>query len=169
MALVEKGYLGPLGLPESKGCIHTRFHFVEAKRWAYYLRHVARFRVPNDLAGQVEAVTHSYANSPKIGVNKSYHTFATLVHECLHYFSHLNFRRSFAADVYEGATEYLTRRLLGDLGPRRDVHGENDMCAYEVRPFLSVVDDENVLEELCRASDTPNPPLPTCRTDAIGR
>ena len=151
MALVEDGYLLPLGLTGRAGLVHERFHFVEARRWAYYLRHVARFRVPKAEAGEVEAVTHSYGNSPKIGVNKNYHTFGTLVHESVHYFSHLNFRRSFGVELYEGATEYLARWLLGDFGPRRDVFGENDLYADEVGPFFSVIEDESGREELCRA------------------
>lgn len=151
MALVENGYLVSLGMPFHAGELHKRFHFVGPTRWSYYLRHVARFRVPKNEADKVEAVTHSYQVSPKIGINEKYHTFETLVHESVHYYSHRCFRRSFTTDTYEGATEYLARNLLGDFGPRRDMFGKNDLYANELSPFLSVIEDEKDLEHLCVA------------------
>jgi len=149
--LVADRYAVPLGLSCPTDHIHKLFHFVEAKRWAYYLRHVARFNVPKEFSEKVEGVTHSYADSPIIGINKSYYTFGTLVHESVHFFSHHAFRKAFKVDKYEGATEYLTRSLLDDFGPRQDVHGQNDMYARELFPFLSILNSDADRQQLCRA------------------
>jgi len=149
--LVQDRYAVPPGLPCPAGRILRNFHFVEAKRWDYYLRYVARFNVQEENAGKVEAVTHSYETTPKIGVNKEYHTFATLVHESVHFFSHYEFRRAFDVDSYEGATEYLARSVLGDFGPRRDINGQNDMYAREIIPFLSIAAGEFDRQQLCQA------------------
>jgi hypothetical protein len=149
--LVANHYVIPLGLPDRSDRIHQHFHFVEASRWAYYLRFNARFNVPEINAGQVEAVTHSYETGPKIGVNKSYHTFGTLVHESIHFFSHYAFRQAFDVSGYEGATEYLTRKLLNDLGPRCDVSGDNNMYAREITPLLAIVTSDEIHDLLCQA------------------
>ncbi len=149
--LVQDSYAIPPGSSCQAGRILRNFHFVEAKRWAYYLRYVARFSVREENAGKVEAVTHSYETAPKIGVNKEYHTFATLVHESVHFFSHFAFRQAFSVDGYEGATEYLARSVLDDFGPRRDINGQNDMYAREIIPFLSIAAGEFDRQQLCQA------------------
>jgi len=149
--LVAERYAVPQGLSCPADHIQKLFHFVEAKRWAYYLRYVARFNVPKEMSAEVEGVTHCYADSPRIGINKCYYTFGTLVHESIHFFSHHAFRQAFKVDIYEGATEYLTRSLLDDFGPRRDVHGQNDMYARELAPFLSILDSDADRQQLCRA------------------
>jgi hypothetical protein len=149
--LVVNNYAAPRKLTGPGGPIHQHFHFVEADRWAYYLRYIARYAFADENPRRVEAVTHSYATKPKIGVNLSFHTFATLVHESIHFFSHYEFRRSFPVSAYEGATEYLTRNLLNNLSPRRDVNGENDLYASEITPFLALVTDDEHREQLYKA------------------
>ena len=148
---VAQNYALPMGLPMPAEPVHQLFHFVEEKRWAYYLRYIARFNVPPESSAQVEGVTHSYADSPRIGINRVYHSYATLVHESVHFFSHYAFRRAFSVAEYEGATEYMTRRLLGETGPRYDVNGENDIYAQEYAQFLSAMPKEEDREQLCKA------------------
>lgn len=145
-------YLRPLGLkaPPVSG-IFRIFHFVEAKRWHYYLRHVARFDVTATQAPNVEGVTHSYENDPKIGINKCYHTQATLVHESIHFFSSYAFRRAFHVDINEGATEYLTRIILNDQGPRRDINGNGDLYKNEFALFNTMIHNEADHEVLNKA------------------
>ena len=41
---VVEGHVVPLGLPRPQVNPGELFRFVESKRWAYYLRYVARFR-----------------------------------------------------------------------------------------------------------------------------
>lgn len=149
--LVENSYAAASGLRYRADNIHRIFHFVEEKRWAYYLRYIARFNVAKEKAVEVEGVTHSYGDAPKIGVNKAFHTYGTLVHESVHFFSHYAFRKAFSVDEHEGATEYLTRSLLGELGPRRDVHGQGDIYAREFALFESVIVSDEGLRQLCKA------------------
>jgi hypothetical protein len=149
--LVADHYATPAGLSLPPAHIHTLFHFVEANRWIYYLRHIAYFKVPDESATRVEGVTHSYASDPKIGINKSYHSFATLVHESVHFFSHYQFRKAFSVNHYEGATEYLARQLLQISGPRRDAQGQGDIYAEEVALFVSVFNQGLDIQTLCKA------------------
>lgn len=149
---VEDTYAIPSGLPPYlTSPVWQNFHFVEASRWAYYLRYIARFNVQQENAEKVEGVTHSYDSIPKIGINRCYHTFATLVHESIHFFSHYAFRRAFNVDVFEGATEYLTRRLLGESGPRRDIHQQGNIYAHEYALVLSVIHNDKDRQRLCKA------------------
>lgn len=149
--LVVDIYAIPLDLKCPSDHVHKLFHFVEAKRWAYYLRYIAHFNVAQGGEAKVEGVTHSYATNPKMGINRNYHTFATLVHESIHFFSHYNFRKAFTISEYEGATEYLTRNLLNDFNPRKDVNGRGDIYARELAPFLSLIVDDECLRQLCKA------------------
>jgi len=131
--------------------IFKLFHFVEAKRWVYYLKHVAHFNVAEDRAGEIEGVTHSYADQPQIGINRDYHSYATLVHESIHFFSHYEFRKAFTVNEYEGATEYLARNLLDDFSPRRDSNGEGDIYAKEFTLFATIIKNKQSLQQLCKA------------------
>lgn len=149
---VESHYAHPSGLSTaSLSPVHQIFHFIEERRWAYYLRYIAYFKVTNIAANKVEGVTHSYATTPKIGINSRYHTFATLIHESIHFFSHYDFRRIFSVDAYEGATEYLTRQLLGEPGPRRDMQGEGDIYAREYAFICSRISGDSDREQLRKA------------------
>lgn len=149
---VENKYARPLGLPEELlSPVRQIFHFVEAGRWAYYPRYIAYFNVQKEDAAKVEGITHSYATAPKIGINKCYHTFATLVHESVHYFSHYAFRKTFTVNDYEGATEYLTRDLLNDFGPTRDSHGQGDIYANEFACLRSLMTNNDDRQQLCNA------------------
>jgi hypothetical protein len=149
--LVLNAYAAPSGLSNPSESIHKLFHFVEAGRWNYYLKYIARFNVAEDHSANVEGVTHSYGRDTKIGINKSYFTFATLVHESIHFFSHYAFRKAFTVAKYEGATEYLTRNLLDDFSPRKDMHGQGDIYGKEIAPFLSVIVEQEYLPQLCKA------------------
>ncbi len=148
---VRDHYLLPLGRTYPANTIWRHFHFVEEKRWTFYLRHIAYFNVPENRVASVEAVTHSYGNGPKIGINKYYHTYATLVHECIHFFSHHAFRKAFNVAQFEGATEYLTRALLADFGPRRDMYGQGDIYAEELALMKSIITDDGDNQRLCKA------------------
>ncbi len=150
-SIVVNAYAAPSGLSAPSDPIHKSFHFVEANRWNYYLKNIARFYVSEGRSTTVEGVTHSYGTTPKIGINLGYFTFATLLHESIHFFSHYAFRKAFSVNELEGATEYLTRQLLNDFGPRRDVNGQGDIYAKEVALFLSINENRQDLEHLCQA------------------
>ncbi len=148
--LVENSYAAASGSRYGADNIHRNFHFVEEKRWAYYLRYIAHFNVAKEKAAEVEGVTHSYGDVPKIGINKAFHTYGTLVHESVHFFSHHAFRKAFSVMEFEAATEYLTRSLLDELGPRRNVHGQGDIYAREFALFESVIVGDEGLRQLCK-------------------
>lgn len=148
---VADHYAIPCGLTYPQRPIFKLFHFVEASRWDYYLKHIAQFKVEGNAAAEVEGVTHSYGQQPQIGINRDYHTQATLIHESIHFFSHYQFRRSFPVAVFEGATEFLTRNLLGNFGPRQDVHGQGDIYANEIAIFTRVLKGVIDMECLNRA------------------